>query len=190
MAIKEEILRAKADSTALVGLIERFAPLLNKYVKKLKSEDAYADLQLKFIELILRFDYRKMRSSEDPYILSYLSRAIHNHYIYLSKQERLNNSVLPISALGDDDDNDADILDKLCPPSAEKHSCEDFDFLYKNLTAYEADIVVAIYYNHYTVYELARYYGVSSSAISQAKSNAVKKLKNILMKGGYEGGLE
>lgn len=184
MAMKEEILKSKTDSTALVELIERFAPLLNKYAKKLKSEDAYADLQLKFIEVVLRFDPSKMRSSDDPYILSYLSRAIHNHYIYLSKQERLDDSAFPISAFGDE--NGVDMLDKLYPPHVEKYSCEEFDFLYKNLTVYEADIIVAIYYYRYTVHDLARHYGVSSSAISQAKSNAIKKLKKALSKGGHE----
>lgn len=179
MAIKEEILKSKTDSSALVKLIERFGPLLNKYAKKLSTEDAYADLQLKFIEMILQFNPNTMRSSDDPYILSYLSRSMHNHYILLSKQKQSNNLVFPISSMGKADEYNVDFFDKLCMPTTDNHMCDEFDFLYKNLTAYEANIVIMVYFYRFTIREVAMHFEVSSSAISQAKSNAIKKLKKM-----------
>lgn len=184
MTLKEEIMKSKTDSQALVGLIERFAPLLKKHAKMLLTEDAYAELQLKFIETIVRFCPDKMHSQADPYILSYLSHCIYNHYIFLSKQERLNKSVYPISSFGDEDNDNGNLLDKLCSPIIEHYKYEDFDFLYKNLTEYEADILIAVYYYHYKIQEIALHYRVSPSAVSQAKSNAIKKLKKALSKGG------
>jgi RNA polymerase sigma factor (sigma-70 family) len=184
VAMKEKILQAQTDEEVLVELIEQFTPLLTKYARKLESEDAYADLQLKFIQLILQFNPKTMRGDDDPYILSYLRRSIHNYYIYLSKQEKLARLIFPISALSNDDmgDNYADFMDKQCPPEAESHLYDEFDLLYKNLTAYEAHIIIAHFYFQYATREIAKHYGVSPSAISQAKSNALKKLYKFLMK--------
>lgn len=177
MTIKEEILKAKINGPALVDLIERFAPLLKKYASKLLYEDAYADLQLKFIEMILKFNPDKMRSDKAPYILSYISRSIYNHYIYLSKQERLEQLVSPMSAMGNRDGDNSEFWDRLCPPSMDDYLYDEFDFLYKNLTFHEANIIIMIYYLRFTVQETAKQYGVSPSAICQAKSNGIKKLK-------------
>ena len=180
MMLKEKIMTAKMDSAAMMELIECFAPLLSKYSRLLMSEDAYSDLQLKFIETILQFKPQKMRSIENPYILSYLSRSLHNHFIFLSKQEKLNRSVAPISAMSKDQTNDIDYWDKICPPVFDSYRYDDYDVLYKNLTKYEAEIIILIYYFHFAVREVALHYGVSPSAISQAKSNAIKKLKEVL----------
>jgi RNA polymerase sigma factor (sigma-70 family) len=190
VAMKEKILQAQTDEDILVKLIEQFAPLLTKYAKKLESEDAYDDLQLKFIQLILQFNPIAMRSSDDPYILSYFRRFIHNYYTYLSKQEKLARLISPISALSNDDmsDNDADFMDKQCPPEEKSYLYDEFDLLYKNLTAYEAHIIIAHFYFQYATREIAKHYGVSPSAISQAKSNALKKLYKFLIKGDELGG--
>lgn len=41
------------NSESLLALIEKFKPLLKKYAYKLHYEDAYYDLQLDFIQIIL-----------------------------------------------------------------------------------------------------------------------------------------
>lgn len=186
MTIKEKILNAQADDQQLLECLEQFAPLLRKYARKLTSEDAYADLQLKLIQFILQFNPDKMRSSAEPYILSYLNRCIYNYYIYLSKQECLERMISPISSMGnaDEDYTSDDILDRLCPPSPESYTHEEFDLLYRTLTVREAEIIIAIYYFGYTTREVASHYGVSAPAICQSKSNAIKKLKKAITQEG------
>ena len=40
----------------LLGLVNDFVPLIKKYATKMSSEDAFADLRLEFIEIILGID--------------------------------------------------------------------------------------------------------------------------------------
>lgn len=179
MALERKISEAKSNSSALVELLEQFTPLLNKYAKKLTADDAYAELQLKFIEIILGFAPGKMRSLEEPYILSYLNKSIHNHFIYLSKQEKLEKSVMPLSAMTPDE-GETEFMDKLFPPVVDDVTCEELDFLRKTLTEYELEIIVAATFYRHAVKEIATHYGVSSAAICQAKKSAIKKLKKAL----------
>jgi RNA polymerase sigma factor (sigma-70 family) len=180
MTIIEEILKAKSDSSALSGLISRFAPLIKKYAYLLNAEDSHADLQLYFIELILRLDPAKLRSTADSYVLSYLRCSIQNRYIFMSKQNRKNQFVVTISSIAKSNDEYNDLLDGLCPLTQESHPFDNLDLLYRGLTLREARVIIMLYYYGMTTKELAAHFGVSPPAISQTKSKALRKLKTII----------
>jgi DNA-directed RNA polymerase specialized sigma subunit len=46
----------QGDDEAMLELINRFQPLLKKYAKKLRYDDAYEDCLLFFIELVKTMD--------------------------------------------------------------------------------------------------------------------------------------
>ena len=79
--------------------------------------------------------------------------------------------------LSDYDDEYSSVWDKLLNQNDEYRQV-DYDFLFKILTKYEAEIIIYIFYFMYTVKEVAALYGVSMPAITQAKKNAMKKLKH------------
>lgn len=49
----------QGNQEAMLELINRFQPLLKKYARKLRYDDAYEDCQLFYIELIKKMDYVK-----------------------------------------------------------------------------------------------------------------------------------
>ncbi len=59
-----EIIAAQNNESALVNLILRFKPLLNKYAIKLMYEDAYSDLQLDFIEMVYKLKIENMKRTD------------------------------------------------------------------------------------------------------------------------------
>lgn len=48
-------LATRGSEDALLALLDRFSPLLQKYARKFEYEDTYAELQCQFIYLIKNF---------------------------------------------------------------------------------------------------------------------------------------
>ena len=74
------------NQDAMLLLIEKFSPLLQKYARKLNNEDAESELTLAFIELITAFNLEKMQCSSDGAVVNYISHSIHHSYIKLLKR--------------------------------------------------------------------------------------------------------
>ena len=182
--LKEKIQNAQNSSADdLLQITQQFSPLISKYARKLADEDAYFDLQLKLLEIVLNIDLSKMRDTKDFVLISYIVRSLHNHYIYLIKAERLKNMTYAISSLKNDIEKDESrIMDELFPPTYDEYFAEEIDFLRKNLTAYETEIIIAACYMNISTREIAAHFGVSSPAISKVKTNALKKLRKVIEK--------
>jgi len=71
-------------------------------------------------------------------------------------------------------------MDELFPPTYDEYFAEEIDFLRKNLTAYETEIIIAACYMNTPMHEIASHFGVLSPAISKAKTNALKKLRKVI----------
>ena len=174
------LLKAKdGDSSCCLSLIEKFQPLLKKYAYKLDYEDAYNDLLLEFIAFIKYVKINDIRNSDDITLLSYIKRSVYHAFISLSKSNSILKRDLPISSYSDSDDCDF-IWDKYLVANDEYRHIE-YDFLYKILTEREAEIIVRFFHLRYPVKEIAAFYGISSAAVTQAKKNAIKKLKNTYL---------
>lgn len=76
----------KGDQQAVLDLINKFSPALKKYARKLETEDAYYDLQVEFLDLILNLDCSKLRETGDGAMVQYLSQSIYHAYIKLLRQ--------------------------------------------------------------------------------------------------------
>lgn len=86
MIVQEIRESQKGNQQATLNLIERFAPLLNKYARKLEPEDGFYDLQLEFLELILHLDCDKVNMQNDGALVNYLAHSIYHSYIKLLKR--------------------------------------------------------------------------------------------------------
>ena len=169
----------EGDSSCCLSLIDKFQPLLKKYAYKLDYEDAYNDLLLNFIEFISHVKMNDIRNSDDNTLLSYINRSVYHAFISLSKSNSVLKKNSPMSFY-EDNDNYNFLWDKYLAEDDEYRQIE-YDFLYKVLTKREAEIIIYLFHLSYTVKEISAFYGVSPAAITQAKKNAIKKLKNAYL---------
>jgi len=177
-SLYQEILEAqRGDDEKLLQLLKQFQPLLSKNARRLGYEDAFDDLQVKLIEVIKYMKLEQFKNPENPYILNYLKRCIENHGIKLSQKQQADNSV-PISSLLENigEDGYTYLWHKLLYCTDEYPQLQN-DVFAKTLTPYESNIIRYFYVQSYTVKEIAKYYHVSPPAISQVKTNALKKLR-------------
>lgn len=161
------------DQQAILDLIKKFSPILKKYAWKLKTEDAYYDLQLEFLETILHLDYTKLRETSDGAMVQYLSQSVYHAYIKLLRH-LIDNKVPTVSI-----DELADSI--LYPNSLFYESpCIFNEFPSTMLTFQEADIFYKIEIFGYSAAELARERGTSRQNVNQIKRRAVDKLRRYL----------
>ena len=63
------------NSESLLALIEKFKPLLKKYAYKLHYEDAYYDLQLDFIQIILTINLDAQNQKSEGALVNYMGQS-------------------------------------------------------------------------------------------------------------------
>ncbi|MBQ4547562.1 MAG: sigma-70 family RNA polymerase sigma factor [Oscillospiraceae bacterium] len=157
----------------LVQLINDFTPLLKKYATKMNGEDAFADLRLEFIEIILGINAEKFSNYVEPQILSYIKISVHNAYIKLSKRKcEYENNTFPVE----------DIRDEI-----EKSHCDEYENVFledlkKYLTENEFDVIYKHFFCGLTINDIALIKGVSRQAVNQVKARAIKKLSGVFEK--------
>ncbi len=170
----DELIRKaqSGDGEALLILLKRFLPLLRKYANKLNYEDAFFDMQLCFIELILTWDLCILRNKSEGALVKYISSSLYHAFCklvgMLTSQKQENVSV--------------DVL-------VEKQSLALSTSLYHSesswklptypkglLTRKEEVIIRLIYETGYSAAEISRALNVSRQSVNQCKKRAEKKL--------------
>ena len=173
-SLLNKIIEAQNDhEEKLTVLIEDFTPLLKKYASRMNYEDAFADLRLEFIEIILGIDPKRFVSYKEAQMLSYIKISVRNAYIRLSKIkcEREKNSFLV-----------EDIRDEI-----EKSQTDNYEriFLYdikKYLSDSEFDVIYKHFFCGITINDIALLRGVSRQAVNQIKTRAINKLSKAFEK--------
>lgn len=173
-SLLNKIIEAQNDhEEKLTVLIEDFTPLLKKYASRMNYEDAFADLRLEFIEIILGIDPKRFVSYKEAQMLSYIKISVRNAYIRLSKIkcEREKNSFLV-----------EDIRDEI-----EKSQTDNYEriFLYdikKYLSDSEFDVIYKHFFCGITINDIALLRGVSRQAVNQIKTRAINKLSKVFEK--------
>lgn len=173
-SLLNKIIEAQNDhEEKLTVLIEDFTPLLKKYASRMNYEDAFADLRLEFIEIILGIDPKRFVSYKEAQMLSYIKISVRNAYIRLSKIkcEREKNSFLV-----------EDIRDEI-----EKSQTDNYEriFLYdikKYLSDSEFDVIYKHFFCGITIKDIALLKGVSRQAVNQIKNRAINKLSKVFEK--------
>ena len=79
------IIREIPSESAELEMLQRFERLLRKYARLLNYEDAYSDLVVFFLELLLSDNIKGLIGKPDAIIVNYITKAIKNEYIRLSK---------------------------------------------------------------------------------------------------------
>ena len=65
---------------SLLALIEKFKPLLKKYAYKLHYEDAYYDLQLDFIQIVLSINLDAQNQKSEGALVNYICNSVKHAY--------------------------------------------------------------------------------------------------------------
>lgn len=161
------------NQQAMLNLVERFTPALRKYARKLATEDAFNDLVLELLELILHLDCSSIRQQGDGAMVNYLSRAIYCSYIKLL--DRLIKNKIP--CVSDNDVTDAMLYQH---QHIEMLNVFPFEIPKDLLSPCEEKAFFGIHIMGYSAAEIARHQGTSRQNINQAKRRAEQKLRNYL----------
>lgn len=91
--IRDLVQDAKTDKESMYLLIQQFEPLINKYSRLLKYEEAKTDIIIAFIEVI----YKIPNLDSTPKIVRYISNSLKNTYIKLSKANKKKLTIVPLN---------------------------------------------------------------------------------------------
>lgn len=167
----------QGNQQAILDLINKFSPALKKYARKLETEDAYYDLRVDFLELILHLDCDKLRETSDGAMVQYLSQSIYHAYIKLLRH-LIDNKAPTIST--------EELTDGLRYQNSITYESQHplFGIPSTLLAPQEADAFYHICILGYSAAELARKKGVSRQSINQAKQRALSKLQRYFKENG------
>ena len=171
-------LAKSGDEAAMIEILDRFDNLIRKYVRLLNyDEDCRSELVLKLIVLVKNeINIDKMRKDDDSAIVKYISYAIRNHYISISKaycQIRDNETAY-------DQETFVDLLEDNLQYSEDFEHGMFMDILRSELTEREFICVRMIIIEGWTAEVVAKKLGVSKQAVNQCKLRALEKIKKKL----------
>lgn len=165
----------QGDKGAMLELIDRFQPLLRKYARKLKYDDAYEDCLLFFIELIKNMNIQKLRKKKDPAAVSYIKVSVMN--FYKKRISRVIDEVHEITFSELTEEQKYYIEAKMAKPDDENIFMElGVDRL---LSKEEQMVIYLVYAKGYTVAEIAKKEHKTRQTVNQLKLRTLNKLKNM-----------
>lgn len=163
------IIAKTGDSDHIEAFINLFSNIINKYSHKLNGDDTKQDLNILLIHIINRIPINKISFYEDKAILAYISKAIKNEYIRLSKKNSkiTSNEIYineDVNLLYENQSYDIDVID-----------------IIKDLTLKEQTIIRMIFIEGFTVSDVSTHMKISRQAVNQSKNRAIKKLKYYIL---------
>jgi RNA polymerase sigma factor (sigma-70 family) len=162
----------KGDNRGAEIIIEKFMPLLKKYAYKLNYEDAYDDIIVDFLALLLHIKLDSLHSIDDGALTVYFQRSIHSFYIKRLATIKRNKNLIFYSDL-----NEREVY------KLESHLAT-IDNYFENelpgleaiLTKHEWELITLIYIIGYSIKEVADAWGLTKQAVNQLKNRALKKI--------------
>lgn len=161
----ELLLRCRnKDNDAVLDLIEKFKPLVNKYARNSVDDDIENELNLFLIELVRKIPIEKEIFREDKYIIGYIQTSLKHKYIEINKKNYYKNKV---------------DIDKILTLGNE---CNDIESIFiknmlENLTLKEKKIIILRFYKRYSDNEIADMFNISRQAVNGTKRRALKKVE-------------
>lgn len=165
------ILSEIPNEGAVLEMLQRFERLLRKCARLLNYEDAYEDLVVFFLELLLNGHTKELIGKNDAVITSYISKAVKNEYIRLSKLEKTKCKLY--SELSE---KELFIVDSHLayyqsePPNWIIES--------KGLTRCEKEVLTLLFEREMSIDEIAKLKGKTRQAVNQTKLRALAKLRH------------
>lgn len=175
--IYELIQRAQTDISNIMELVDLFNPLIKKYAYLLSDEDAYNDLRLEFIEIIIKIDLNRIKNTQNGSLIAYLEKSFRNEYI--KKARRLLSYQCKNYMVGEMPEKEA-VKPQTQLSSTDYYRELDYLFLDKYLTRLEFETIILIFYYGYSVLEISKIKKVSRQAVNQLKNKAIFKLRKQL----------
>ena len=161
------LLASAGSEPALLELLTRFNPLLNKYARKFEYEDTFSELQLLLISLIKSFP-PQANDWNDAQTVSYIAKSVYTNYIKLSKRNSFQESNLI--------EYNPDILEECYTPLIEENVI--LKEMLHSLTDVQQDIIIRHYVYGYSIQEIAELRGISRQAVNKIKNQSLQFLKN------------
>lgn len=170
-------LAQNGDKSVMLALIEQFNPLITKYSKLLNTEDAFEEMRLVFIELIMELKLDRLRSHSDGVIVAYINKTIRSNYIAKNKRNELEEGTVHWDDLDE-------LFQRKYEPNNPLFTAED-DFVRAIppgvLNEKELDIITMVYLYGYSAAEIARRKKITRQAVNQIKLRALRKLRNSII---------
>lgn len=145
--------------------LEMFRPLVKKYSRMLAYEDAEQEIILKLIEL-RNNEVLRNKNFSNRQIVAYVSKAMKNEYIRLSKKNNLTREHEIFTESNPIESCEVEFLDNYL-----------FNELICNLSKKSQTILTDIFVNQLSEVEIASKLGVTKQAVSNMKRRSLKKLK-------------
>ena len=161
------------NSESLLALIENFKPLLKKYAYKLHYEDAYYDLQLDFIQIILTINLDAQKQKSEGALVNYICNSV--QHAYCKRLKTILGRAMPTVEL--DSPTNVQTSNLLTASSHQEFS--DFALDVANiLTEKEYQVIVLVYKYQLSSAEIARRLCATRQNVNQCKKRAEQKLRN------------
>lgn len=163
------IIKAKNKNTkSIIEVIKTFLPQIKKYSRLLDGNDTFQSLIIFLIELINKFPNREDFLHNDKIVFAYISKSLRHEYIALSKKHdkliATEFEIVSTSALID--------------PHRFENKVALSDLL-TVLSPYEFRILALIYYQGYSITEIATALHITRQAVNQVKVRALRKLREV-----------
>jgi RNA polymerase sigma factor (sigma-70 family) len=172
--IYDMLVQAQSGSKdSMCALIKKFAPAFYKYALELHYEDAYCDLVAELISAVHSIRLDNLRNREDPAMINYIWAIIYHAYIAIGKREKQRVDKIIVF----DDMDNISIGEDGTKSSVDFDNAILFSDFAQHLTKIEADVVYRLYYENYSVQEIASFYKISRQAVNKTKIRALNKLK-------------
>lgn len=159
------------DEEASLLLLEKFDRLLRKYARLLNTENGYEELRLFFFELLEDLQKKTICTDNDGYIVNYISKAVKNHYIALSKKHRVYNE----NTFSELSEEQQTYIEQLA--ATEDRTDISVYFSTNVLSERERMILRMLFDEVRSVDEIAKILKVSRQAVNQSKVRALKKIR-------------
>lgn len=159
------------DKEALLHLIEKFKPLIDKYNNKFFSDDIESELVIAIIRCTSKIKLLNFDRNITGALVNYYSLAIKNAYIDIVKKSvKFSTHVSLFEDTFLEAIEDENIMDKV-------NSKMQFEELLENLTTLQKEVIMDIFYFEKTEVEIAKNKDITKQAVCNLKMRALKKLR-------------
>lgn len=165
------LLAQNGNDDALISIISKFNPLINKLSRKLSYEEAETDLVIYFIEIIKNVDLNKFNQECEGKLVSYINVAIKARCIDLFRKYIKNKLT------------EVELNVAITQESKNDNNMEDYLFIYQvvdmaKLTKTQKDFIIEKFIYERTDLEISKKFNVSRQSVNKTISRALKNIKN------------
>lgn len=168
----ELVVKSQAgDKEATLEIVTRFGPLIKKYSYLLRYDGANSDLVIALIEIVKKIPiYRDNNLKYDKFLIGYVSSALKNRYIQLSKkyssiysmETELNLSIAKgdLSSKLEDRVFIGEVLDKL--------------------SGIQKKVIVMKFIKNYSDKDISNILKISRQSVNRAKNRGLKNIRKYI----------